>query len=85
MSATNTVPVGPFHPLLEEAEYFYIVVDGETVVDIDLDIGWMHRGTSSFPSKRPLPSPSTSSSAFAASAPHRIRWLACMLSKISTI
>ena len=33
----NTIPVGPFHPLLEEAEYFNLVVDGETVVDIDLD------------------------------------------------
>lgn len=43
MSANN-IPVGPFHPLLEEAEYFNLVVDGETVVDIDLDIGWMHRG-----------------------------------------
>ena len=41
---TNTIPVGPFHPLLEEAEYFNLVVDGETIVDIDLDIGWMHRG-----------------------------------------
>jgi len=40
----NTIPVGPFHPLLEEAEYFSLVVDGETVVDIDMDIGWMHRG-----------------------------------------
>ncbi|HKJ69740.1 MAG TPA: nickel-dependent hydrogenase large subunit [bacterium] len=40
----NTIPVGPYHPLLEEAEYFTMVVDGETVVDIDLDIGWMHRG-----------------------------------------
>ncbi|MBN1996914.1 nickel-dependent hydrogenase large subunit [candidate division KSB1 bacterium] len=40
----NTIPVGPFHPLLEEAEYFTLQVDGETVVDIDLDIGWMHRG-----------------------------------------
>ncbi len=40
----NTIPVGPFHPLLEEAEYFTLEVDGETVVDIDLDIGWMHRG-----------------------------------------
>lgn len=40
----NQVPVGPFHPLLEEAEYFNLTVDGETVVDIDLDIGWMHRG-----------------------------------------
>lgn len=40
----NVLPVGPYHPLLEEAEYFTLTVDGETVVDIDLDIGWMHRG-----------------------------------------
>ena len=40
----NRVPIGPFHPLLEEAEYFELKVDGETVVDIDLEIGWMHRG-----------------------------------------
>ncbi|MDZ7316603.1 MAG: nickel-dependent hydrogenase large subunit [candidate division KSB1 bacterium] len=44
MSQTGQIPVGPFHPLLEEAEYFNIVVDGETVIDIELDIGWMHRG-----------------------------------------
>ncbi len=41
---SNAVPIGPFHPLLEEAEYFELKVDGETVVDIDLEIGWMHRG-----------------------------------------
>jgi membrane-bound hydrogenase subunit alpha len=40
----NVIPVGPFHPLLEEAEYFTLTVDGETVVDVELDIGWMHRG-----------------------------------------
>ncbi len=40
----NTIPVGPFHPLLEEAEYFNLVVDGETVIDIDMETGWMHRG-----------------------------------------
>lgn len=40
----NKIPVGPFHPLLEEAEYFELKVEGETVVDIDMEIGWMHRG-----------------------------------------
>jgi membrane-bound hydrogenase subunit alpha len=40
----NQIPVGPFHPLLEEAEYFELKVDGETVVDLDMEIGWMHRG-----------------------------------------
>jgi len=43
MSKT-VVPVGPFHPLLEEAEFFKLHVDGETVTDIDIDIGYMHRG-----------------------------------------
>lgn len=40
----KAIPVGPFHPLLEEAEYFELKVEGETVVDIDMEIGWMHRG-----------------------------------------
>lgn len=40
----NVIPIGPYHPLLEEAEYFTLYVEGETVVDIDLEIGWMHRG-----------------------------------------
>jgi membrane-bound hydrogenase subunit alpha len=40
----NIMPVGPFHPLLEEAEYFTLKIDGETVTDINLEIGWMHRG-----------------------------------------
>jgi len=38
------IPLGPFHPLLEEAEFFDIKVEGEKVVDIDMEIGWMHRG-----------------------------------------
>lgn len=40
----NIIPIGPFHPLLEEAEFFTLKIEGETVVDVDLDIGWMHRG-----------------------------------------
>lgn len=40
----NTIPIGPFHPLLEEAEYFTLIVDGETVTGIDMEAGWMHRG-----------------------------------------
>ncbi|MFC1560134.1 nickel-dependent hydrogenase large subunit [Candidatus Margulisiibacteriota bacterium] len=40
----NIVPIGPYHPLLEEPEYFKFTVEGETVVDADLDIGWNHRG-----------------------------------------
>lgn len=40
----NTLPIGPFHPLLEEAEYFTLIIDGENVIDIDMEAGWMHRG-----------------------------------------
>ncbi|MFH1825702.1 MAG: nickel-dependent hydrogenase large subunit [bacterium] len=40
----NIIPIGPFHPLLEEPEFFKFVVEGETVVDADVRIGWNHRG-----------------------------------------
>ncbi|MFP4029253.1 MAG: nickel-dependent hydrogenase large subunit [Candidatus Brocadiia bacterium] len=41
---TSTIPIGPFHPLQEEPELFRLHVDGETVVDVDVEIGWNHRG-----------------------------------------
>lgn len=40
----STVPIGPFHPLQEEPELFRLHVDGETVVDVDVEIGYNHRG-----------------------------------------
>lgn len=38
------VPIGPYHPLLEEPEFFSLTVEGEKVVDIDVTIGYNHRG-----------------------------------------
>jgi len=38
------VPLGPYHPLLEEPEHFKLYVEGERVVDIDVEIGYNHRG-----------------------------------------
>ncbi len=38
------IPIGPFHPLLEEPELFTLRVEGETVIDVDVKIGWNHRG-----------------------------------------
>lgn len=38
------IPIGPYHPLLEEPEFFTLTVDGETVVDIDMRMGYNHRG-----------------------------------------
>lgn len=40
----SIIPIGPFHPLQEEPELFHLHVDGETVVDVDVEIGFNHRG-----------------------------------------
>jgi len=40
----SIVSIGPFHPLQEEPELFRLHVDGETVVDVDIEIGYNHRG-----------------------------------------
>jgi len=44
MSHKVIVPIGPYHPLLEEPELFQLHVEGEKVVDIDIIIGYSHRG-----------------------------------------
>ena len=38
------IPIGPYHPLQEEPEFFTLTVDGERVVDIDVKVGYNHRG-----------------------------------------
>jgi membrane-bound hydrogenase subunit alpha len=40
----TTIPIGPYHPLLEEPELFRVVVEGERIVDIDWRTSWNHRG-----------------------------------------
>jgi len=40
----TVVPLGPYHPLQEEPEFFMLTVEGETVVDIDVRVGYNHRG-----------------------------------------
>lgn len=44
MAKEAIIPIGPFHPLLEEPEFFKFYVEGEKVVDADVRIGWNHRG-----------------------------------------
>ena len=34
------IPLGPYHPLLEEPEHFKLYVEGERVVDLDVEIGY---------------------------------------------
>jgi len=38
------VPIGPYHPLLEEPEYFELYCEGERVVDVKWQPGYNHRG-----------------------------------------
>ncbi|MCM8825195.1 MAG: nickel-dependent hydrogenase large subunit [Candidatus Omnitrophica bacterium] len=38
------VPLGPYHPLFEEPEYFELYCDGELVVDVEWKAGYNHRG-----------------------------------------
>lgn len=37
------VPIGPYHPLLEEPEFFALYCDGERVVDVEWEAGYNHR------------------------------------------
>ena len=34
----TVIPIGPYHPLQEEPEYFTLTVEGETVVDVDVEL-----------------------------------------------
>jgi membrane-bound hydrogenase subunit alpha len=42
--ATVKLPIGPQHPALKEPENFTITLDGERVVNVDIRIGYIHRG-----------------------------------------
>ncbi len=44
MSHKVVIPIGPYHPLQEEPEFYRLTVEGEKVVDIDVRIGYVHRG-----------------------------------------
>jgi NADH-quinone oxidoreductase subunit D len=42
--AEVVVPIGPQHPALKEPVNFRVVADGETIVRLELDIAYNHRG-----------------------------------------
>ncbi|MDP2173020.1 MAG: nickel-dependent hydrogenase large subunit [Candidatus Cloacimonadaceae bacterium] len=44
MGKITIVPIGPYHPLLEEPEFFKLYCDGEIVVDMEWETGYNHRG-----------------------------------------
>jgi len=44
MSKRTIVPIGPYHALQEEPEFFKLHVEGEKVVHLDIELGYNHRG-----------------------------------------
>jgi len=38
------IPIGPQHPALKEPGHFEFTVDGETVKDATVRLGYVHRG-----------------------------------------
>jgi NADH-quinone oxidoreductase subunit D len=44
MTKRTVIPIGPYHPLQEEPEFFKLYVEGEKVVDLEINIGYNHRG-----------------------------------------
>ncbi len=44
MGKKTVVPIGPYHPLLEEPEFFKLYCDGEIVKNMVWETGYNHRG-----------------------------------------
>ena len=44
MTRRTIIPIGPYHALQEEPEFFKLHVEGETVVALDIELGYNHRG-----------------------------------------
>ncbi|MBN1869753.1 MAG: nickel-dependent hydrogenase large subunit [Candidatus Omnitrophica bacterium] len=42
--AKTIVPIGPYHPLQEEPEFFTLTVEGEKIAAVDVSVGYNHRG-----------------------------------------
>lgn len=42
--AKSVITIGPYHPLQEEPELFMLTIEGEKVLDIDVMVGYNHRG-----------------------------------------
>jgi membrane-bound hydrogenase subunit alpha len=48
----SVITIGPYHPLQEEPELFQLTVEGETVVDIEVSVGYNHRGIEKLSERR---------------------------------
>ncbi|MEM3429638.1 MAG: NADH-quinone oxidoreductase subunit C [Candidatus Bathyarchaeia archaeon] len=40
----SLMPLGPYHPLLIEGAYFRVKLQDEEITDVDVKLGWNHRG-----------------------------------------
>ncbi|MDI6641205.1 MAG: nickel-dependent hydrogenase large subunit [Elusimicrobiota bacterium] len=40
----TVIPIGPYHPLQEEPEFFKLYVEGEKVTGLEIELGYNHRG-----------------------------------------
>ncbi len=49
---TFILPIGPQHPSLKEPEFFKFEVKGEEIVDVDIRLGYAHRGIEEALSRR---------------------------------
>lgn len=52
MNRRTVIPIGPYHPLQEEPELFKLFCEGETVVDIEFETGYNHRGIEKISEKK---------------------------------
>jgi len=41
---STVIPIGPFHPLQDEPANFLLTVEGEKVIDIEANMGYIHKG-----------------------------------------
>lgn len=48
----SVISIGPYHPLQEEPEHFQLTVEGETVVGIEVSVGYNHRGIEKLSERR---------------------------------
>ena len=48
----TVISIGPYHPLQEEPEHFQLTVEGEKVVDIEVSVGYNHRGIEKLSERR---------------------------------
>lgn len=53
-ASTYDLPLGPVHVALEEPVYFHLTVEGETVRNVELTSGHVHRGMEAMASQRNL-------------------------------